>query len=92
MSKYAKGFNISEKHVLSDGPEDCGEATNGFHIALDKLLAQLHESGGLTAGGGISFELTNTDTDEKRPFRILLQQMDGQEECAFCNGTGIEGS
>jgi hypothetical protein len=87
-----KGFDVvlCENGDLSK--EECTGASSGFHHALDKLLAELdsHEGTGL-AGGCVQFKLSDGEGNEFN-FRLQLQQIDGEQECVFCNGTGIEGS
>lgn len=89
-----RGFNVTEAKGEPQGPLEA-EGDQVFHVALDKLLEQIRgeDSPASVAGGAINFRIRNPEEDkEVYHFRLFLQQIDGQEECSFCNGTGIEGS
>lgn len=98
-----KGLEITKiidyRGKETEQPVESREAV--FHLALDQLLEQIYAAKSKdAAGGNILFRVKRTPLDDEgkegKPetfiFRLMIQQMDGQDECSFCNGTGIEGS
>lgn len=94
----AKGFSV--ENVDLGGGElapPTKDRDSVFHAALTNLLGKIDDDAakGSVAGGSIEFRLTTESedgTEASFKFRLMLQQIDEQEECDFCSGTGIASS